>query len=112
MSRLYGSLGFVAGTSILTRMHLYLILEIALLHGRSIDDPERVPEMVTVVTSGAAALAAPAVLRAMGLHPVAAMVGGGLIATSLTRLIGEAAIRFYAAPEEMKVAASAVPIHP
>ncbi|MEJ2070376.1 MAG: hypothetical protein P8X58_08205 [Syntrophobacterales bacterium] len=33
-----GLLGFVGGASALTRMHLYLILEIALLYGKDIDD--------------------------------------------------------------------------
>ena len=38
-------LGFVGGTSALVRMHLYLILQIALLYGKDIDDQARVPEM-------------------------------------------------------------------
>ena len=36
-------LGFVGGTSAIIRMHLYLILEIALLYGKDIDDEARVP---------------------------------------------------------------------
>jgi len=41
-----GLMGFVGGASALTRMHLYLILEIAHLYGKNIDDQARVPEMV------------------------------------------------------------------
>src|SRR5262249_4986134 len=42
-------LGFVGGLSAFTRAHIYLILEIALLYGRDIDDQARVPEIVGVV---------------------------------------------------------------
>jgi hypothetical protein len=38
-------LGVVGATSLLTSMHLYLILEIALVFGKDIDDQARVPEM-------------------------------------------------------------------
>jgi len=44
-------LGFVGGTAAITRMHLYLILEIALLYGMDIDDEARVPEMIAVVAA-------------------------------------------------------------
>ena len=39
-------LGVAGGASVLTRMHLYLIMEIALLYGKDIEDQARVPEMV------------------------------------------------------------------
>ena len=42
-------LGAAGGAAVLTRMHLYLILEIALLYGMDIEDQERVSEMVQVV---------------------------------------------------------------
>ena len=46
-----GLLGLVGGTSLLIRMHLYLILEIAALYGKDLDDEARVAEMVAVVLS-------------------------------------------------------------
>src|SRR5919106_1877272 len=48
--------GVVGTTSMLARMHLYLILEIALVHGYDIDDEARAPEMAAVV--GATGMAA------------------------------------------------------
>ena len=52
-------LGFVGGASALTRMHLYLILEIALVYGKDIDVQERVPEMAAVVAATGLAVSRP-----------------------------------------------------
>ena len=70
-------LGFVGGTSALVRMHLYLILEIALLYGKDIDDEARVPEMAAVVAGTGVAVGAPFVADALGFHPLVAMATGG-----------------------------------
>jgi hypothetical protein len=91
-------LGFVGGTSALVRMHLYLILEIALLYGRDIDDDARVPEMVAVVAGTGLAVGAPFLADAFGLNPLVSMVTGGVAAMSASRLIGESAIRYYSRP--------------
>ena len=88
-------LGFVGGASALTRMHLYLILEIALVYGKDIDDEARVPELATVVAATAAAAATPMLIHALELNPIYALPAGGLAATAVTRLIGESAIRLY-----------------
>ncbi|MDI1446882.1 hypothetical protein [Polyangium sp. 6x1] len=97
----YEGLGFVAGASILTRMHLYLVLEIALLFGKDIDQSERVKELVAVVAACAAGAAAPVAI-AVTLNPVFAVPAGALAAAAVTQAIGESAIRRYkrgAAPE-------------
>ncbi|MEW6659369.1 MAG: hypothetical protein AB1424_11985 [Thermodesulfobacteriota bacterium] len=99
-------LGFVGGTSALVRMHLYLILAIALLYGRDIDDQARVPEMAAVVAGTGLAVGAPYLADALGLHPLLSMVTGGLAAVTMSRLMGESAIRYYAQPEEAGAAAS------
>jgi hypothetical protein len=88
-------LGFVGGASALTRMHLYLILEIALVYGKDIDDQERVPEMAAVVAATGLAASAPFVLHVLDLNPLYALPTAGLTATAVTRLIGESAIRLY-----------------
>jgi len=104
-------LGFVGGTSALVRMHLYLILEIALLYGRDIDDQARVPEMAAVVAGTSLAVGAPFVADALGLHPLLSMATGGMAAVAMSRLIGEGAIRYYgesqASPEDAHAAAPA-----
>lgn len=87
--------GFAGGTSVMTRMHLYLILEIALLYGRDIEDQARVREMMTVVAATGLAAGAPFVVDALGWHPLAAIPTSGLTAASVTQLIGNAAIQLY-----------------
>jgi len=88
-------LGFVGGAATLTRMHLYLILEIALLYGRDIDDQARVPEMVSVVAATGLAAGAPLLFQAFEMTPLLALPAGGLTSASVAQLIGESAIRFY-----------------
>lgn len=90
--------GMVGGMSVLTRMHLYLILEIALLYGKDIDDAARVPEMAAVVAASGLAIASPLLVHALEWHPLYALPVGGLSATGATRLIGESTIRYYRKP--------------
>ncbi len=94
-------LGFVGGTSALVRMHLYLILEIALLYGKDIDDEARVPEMAAVVAGTGLAVGAPFAVGALGFHPLVAMATGGVAGLTASRLIGESAIRYYSQPQEV-----------
>jgi hypothetical protein len=90
-----GLLGLFGGASILIRMHLYLILEIALLYGKDIEDEDRVPEMVAVVLATGIAAGAPLLIRTMGANPLLALPAGGLTCAGAAQLIGESAIRFY-----------------
>jgi hypothetical protein len=89
-------LGFVGGTSVITRMHLYLILEIALLYGRDIDDNARVPEMLAVVAATGLAAGAPWFLQLLELNPLYSLPAAGLTASGVAQLLGEQAIRLYA----------------
>jgi len=97
-----GLLGLVGGTSMLIRMHLYLIMEIALLYGKDIDEEARVQEMVSVVLATGLAAGAPLVVKAMQVNPLWALPAGGLTCAAAAQLIGESAIRFYSqkAPEK------------
>ena len=90
-----GLLGFVGGASALTRMHLYLILEIALLYGKDIDDQARVPEMVSVVLATGLGAGAPLLVQALEVTPLLALPAGGLTSAAVARLVGESAIRHY-----------------
>ena len=91
-----GLLGMVGGTSMLIRMHLYLILEIAALYGKDLDDEARVTEMVAVVMSTGLAAGAPLLIRALGANPLWAVPAGALTCAAAARLIGDSAIQFYA----------------
>jgi uncharacterized protein (DUF697 family) len=88
-------LGVVGGGACLTRMHLYLILEIALLFGQDIDDRARVPEIVAVVAATGLASGTPLLLQALEVNPLLALPAAGLTASTVAKLIGEQAIRFY-----------------
>lgn len=88
-------LGFVGGTATLTRMHLYLILEIALAFGKDIDDQARVAEMMAVVAATGLAPGATLAVQALEMTPMLALPAGGLSATAVSRMIGETAIRYY-----------------
>jgi len=92
--------GFVGGTSALTRMHLYLILEIGLLYGKDIDDQARVPEMISVVAATGLAAGASFLPDALGIAPLLSLPMGGITAYLAARLIGEEAIRFYSSSTE------------
>jgi hypothetical protein len=105
-----GLLGLFGGASILIRMHLYLILEIALLYGRDIDDEARVPEMVAVVLATGIAAGAPLLIRTMGANPLLALPAGGLTCAGAAQLIGESAIRFYGGQETLPEAVIPSPV--
>jgi hypothetical protein len=89
------ALGAAGGAAMLTRMHLYLILEIALLYGMDIDDQARVPEMVQVVLATGAVAGAPFLLEIFGFNPLLAMPTAALSAATVAQLIGERAIELY-----------------
>ena len=90
-----GLIGLVGGTSILIRMHLYLIMEIATLYGKDLDDQARVQEMVAVVMATGIAAGSPLLVRTMGANPLLSVPAGGLTCAAAAKLIGESAIRFY-----------------
>ncbi|MGD8207665.1 MAG: hypothetical protein PVH47_06285 [Thiohalocapsa sp.] len=87
--------GVVGAGSMLTRMHLYLILEIACVYGEDIDDLARVPEMAAVVAATGLGAAAPSLLAQYGLSPLYSIPAGAVSMATVTRLIGLGATRFY-----------------
>ncbi|MDR3557598.1 MAG: hypothetical protein P4L55_22805 [Syntrophobacteraceae bacterium] len=91
-------LGLVGGTSVLSRMHLYLILEIALLYGKSIEDEARVTEMLSVVAATGVAAGVSFLSGALDIHDLLPLPVGGITAAAAARMIGEEAIRLYSAP--------------
>jgi hypothetical protein len=87
--------GVVGAGSMLTRMHLYLILEIACVYGEDIDDVARVPEMIAVVAATGLGASAPSLLGALQINPTYTVAAGSISMATTTKLIGSAAIRFY-----------------
>jgi len=88
-------IGTVGASSMMTRMHLYLILEIALVYGKDLDDRARVAEMAAVIATTGLSVAAPMLVKVFGLHPLYTLPVGGLSATAATRMIGNTAIKLY-----------------
>lgn len=88
-------LGFVGGTSMMTRMHLSLILEIALLYGKDLDDKARVGEMAAVVAAVGLGTAAPFLVRILEVNPLYALPAAALSAATVTQIVGESAIKLY-----------------
>ena len=87
--------GFAGGTSIMTRMHLYLILEIAHIYGHDVDDRARVPEMMAIIASSGLAAGAPMIVQRMGWAPMAVIPTAGLTVAAITQIVGNAAISYY-----------------
>lgn len=87
--------GFAGGASVMTRMHLYLILEIALLYGHDIDDQARVAEMMSIVAASGIAAGTPFLVTALNWHRLAAIPTAGVTVMATTQLIGAATIRHY-----------------
>jgi len=87
--------GTVGASSMMTRLHLYLILEIALIYGKDLDDNARVGEMAAVVAATGLGVAAPLLVKMFGLHPLYTLPVGGLSAKAATQLIGNTAIKLY-----------------
>ncbi len=103
-------IGVVGGASALTRMHLYLILEIALLYSKDIDDEERVPEMVAVVLATGAAAGAPFLFNLLDLNPLYSLPVAGVAASSVAQVVGETAIRFYGQAHQELIASYEIPL--
>jgi hypothetical protein len=101
--------GFVGGASMLARMNLYLILEIALLYGHDIDDQARVPEMMAVVAASGLSAASPFAVQALDWAPIAAIPASAVTAGAVSKLVGEAAIAFYKRRQESLAKLAAVP---
>jgi hypothetical protein len=87
--------GFAGGASVMTRMHLYLILEIALLFEQDIEDKARIPEIIAVIGASSVSAAAPVLASQLQWNPLAAIPASGVAATVITQLIGAQAIRLY-----------------
>jgi hypothetical protein len=87
--------GVVGTCSMMTRMHLYLILEIALVHRHDIDDETRVPEMAAVVGATGLAAGTPLLLDALEWTPLLGLPVSMLSASAMTQMIGDTALRLY-----------------
>jgi hypothetical protein len=87
--------GVAGGATVIIRMHLTLILEIAMLFGHDIDEKHRLKEMAAVVAASGLVSGSTLVSEYFALKPYLAILAGGMSITLLSQVIGEAAIRYY-----------------
>ena len=87
--------GVAGGATVIMRMHLTLILEIAMLFGRDIDEKDRLKEMAAVIAVSGLASGTTFLSEAFAMKPYLTILAGGGAITVLSQIIGEAAIRYY-----------------
>ena len=88
-------LGMAGAASALVRMHMAMILEIALIYGFDIDERARLKEMTVVLAATGLASAVPILGRARGLRMPESLVVGTLAVTTVSELVGRSAIVYY-----------------
>ena len=90
-------IGIAGGSVVLTRMHIELILKIALIFGKDIDSKDRIPEIIAVITATVPVMLLSGTGRKdsteSGLYVFAL---SGVLGAACTYLIGRAAIQYYA----------------
>ena len=88
-------LGVAGATSALVRMHMAMMLEIALIHGFDIDDRARLKEMAVVVAATGLASGTPGLARARAASAPVALAAAAVALTTASELIGRSAIAYY-----------------
>ena len=88
-------LGLAGGATVLMQMHMALMLEIALLFGHDVDEPERIKEIAAIIVASGAVACTPLLTRAMNMKTYYALLTGGMAVSTASQLMGEAAILFY-----------------
>lgn len=88
-------LGMAGGASVLMRMHMSLVLEIALLFGHDIDEPERLKEIAAIIVASGLVACTPLLTQALDMKSYYALITGGMTVSSASKLIGEAALIYY-----------------
>lgn len=91
-------IGIGGGSVVLSRLHITMLLTIALLYGKDIDSNERVPEMLAVI-----AATLPATFLSASVDDSSSLLrdyaSSGAVAAASSYLIGRAAIAYYNKPQ-------------
>ena len=88
-------LGIAGGASVLMRMHMSLVLEIALLFGHDIDKTDRLKEIAVVIAAAGLISATPFLTKALNIESYYALLTGGMTVSSGSQLVGDAALLYY-----------------
>lgn len=87
--------GIAVGSSLLVRLNMTLILQIALLFGHDIDDRARLKELTAIIAATGVAAYTSQLPQLAAMKPMEKGIIGGAAVMTASQLIGEAAIRYY-----------------
>ena len=88
-------LGVAGGAATLVRLHTALIMEIALLFGRNIDEKARLKEIWAVMAMAGLATASPFLVQRFGMKPLLGISTGLSAVSAISEIVGEVAIQYY-----------------
>lgn len=93
-------LGIAVGSSLMVRLNMTLVLQIALLFGHDIDDRARLKELAAIIAATGLATYTSQLPQLEYMQPLQkGVIGGGAVMTT-SQLIGEVAIQYYRKAEE------------
>jgi hypothetical protein len=104
--------GIATGSTVMIRLNMTLLLQIALLYGHDIDDKARLKEMAAIVAASGLASGTSLLPHLSRLKPYYEAILGGASVITVGQLIGEAAIRYYSSGSEVDENHSRVPPTP
>jgi hypothetical protein len=87
--------GIAMGSSVMIRLNMTLLLQIALLYGYDIDDRARLKEMAVIIAASGLASGTSLLPYLYRLEPRTKAIVGGTSVMAVSELLGEAAIRYY-----------------
>ena len=93
-------LGVAVGSSLMVRLNMTLVLQIALLFGHDIDDRARLKELAAIIAATGLATYTSQLPQLAYMQPLQKGVIGGAAVMTTSQLIGEAAIQYYRKAEE------------
>ncbi len=88
-------LGVAGGAATLMRLHTALIMEIAVMFGRNLDERARLKEIWTVMSLAGLASASPLLIQRFGMKPLVGISAGMSSVSAVSEIIGEIAIQYY-----------------
>lgn len=93
-------LGIATGASVMVRLNMTLLLQIALLFGHDIDDRARLKEMAAIIAATGLAGGASLLPQLAALTPTYKALAGGAAIAAVSQALGEAAIAYYGGAAE------------
>jgi hypothetical protein len=88
-------LGIAMGSSVMIRLNMSLLLQIAMLYGHDIDDRARLKEIAAIIAASGLASGTSLLPHIFNLEPRSKAVLGGASVVTVSQLLGAAAIRYY-----------------